>query len=118
MNKGMKKMPDPKKKNNASGPVRLSCPVSLAEGEGAKPRFSMLGYTGALVTGFWDDFIIDLSGMTANDRFAILRQHAPDRIVGVATSWSVDDAGFHIEGEFMSSTQDAREVLELGLSAV
>lgn len=110
----MKKMPDPKKKNNAPGPVRLSCPVSLAEGEGAKPRFSMLGYTGALVTAFWDDFIIDLSGMTANDRFAILRQHAPDRIVGVATSWSVDDAGFHIEGEFMSSTQDAREVLELG----
>lgn len=67
----------------------------------------MLGYTGALVTAFWEDFIIDLSGMTANDRFAILRQHAPDRIVGVATSWSVDDAGFHIEGEFMSSTQDA-----------
>ena len=69
----MKKMPDPKKKNKAPGPVRLSCPVSLAESEGAKPRFSMLGYTGALVTAFWDDFIIDLSGMTANDRFAILR---------------------------------------------
>ena len=65
MNKGMKKMPDPKKKNNAPGPVRLSCPVSLAEGEGAKPRFSMLGYTGALITCFWEDFIIDLSGMTA-----------------------------------------------------
>ena len=107
-------MPNPKKKNNAAGPVRLSCSVSLAEGEGAKPRFSMLGYTGALVTGFWDDFIIDLSGMTANDKFAILRQHQPDRIVGIASSWRVDDAGFHIEGEFVGSTQDAREVLELG----
>lgn len=107
-------MPNPKKKNNAAGPVRLSCPVSLAEGEGAKSRFSMLGYTGALVTGFWDDFIIDLSGMTANDKFAILRQHQPDRIVGIASSWRVDDAGFHIEGEFVGSTQDAREVLELG----
>lgn len=114
MIKRMKKMPNPKKKNNAAGPVRLSCPVSLAEGEGARPRFSMLGYTGALVTGFWDDFIIDLSGMTANDKFAILRQHQPDRIVGIASSWRVDDAGFHIEGEFVGSTQDAREVLELG----
>ena len=107
-------MPGPKKRNETAKPVRLSCPVSLAEAEGAKPRFSMLGYTGALITGFWDDFIIDLSGMTANDTFAILRQHAPDRVVGVATSWSVDDAGFHIEGDFLSSTEDAREVLELG----
>lgn len=110
----MKKMPNPKKKNNASGPVRLSCPVSLAESEGAKPRFSMLGYTGALITCFWEDFIIDLAGMTANETFAVLRQHDPNRVVGIATSWNVDASGFHLEGEFSGLTEAAREVLNLG----
>lgn len=96
-----------------NSPVQLACPVMMQEGEG-RPGFAMLGYTGALITCFWDDFIIDLNGMTAADRFAILRQHAPDRIVGVATSWNVDAEGFHILGEFSDVTDDAREVLALG----
>lgn len=106
-------MPEAKKRNSP-GPERLLGAVALAEAEGGKARFSMLGYTGARISGFWDDFIIDLSGMIADGRFAILRQHQPDRIVGTATAWRADDAGFHIEGDFSAVTEDAREVLALG----
>lgn len=70
----------------------------------------MLGHTGARITQFWDDFVIELSGMRADASFPILREHQRDRIVGKATSWSVDDAGFHILGEFSETTPDAKEV--------
>ena len=95
-----------------ASPVRLTCPAgcTLAAGEGGEGGFSMLGYTGARITQFWDDFVIELSGMGADASFPILREHQRDRIVGKATSWSVDDAGFHILGEFSETTPDAKEV--------
>ncbi len=95
-----------------TSPVRLTCPAgcTLAAGEGEEGGFSMLGYTGARITQFWDDFVIELSGMGADASFPILREHQRDRIVGKATSWSVDDAGFHILGEFSETTPDAKEI--------
>ena len=96
-------------------PIRLTVPAgcTLSAGEGGKTGFSMLGYTGARITCFWDDFIIELAGMSADASFPILREHQRDRVVGKATSWSVDDVGFHILGEFSEATPDAREVRAL-----
>ena len=60
-----------------TSPVRLTCPAgcTLAAGEGEEGGFSMLGYTGARITQFWDDFVIELSGMGADASFPILREH-------------------------------------------
>lgn len=103
---------------NAPRAVKLSAPVALladaAGTDGAAPaRFAILGYSGAPVEFYGWRFVISLSGMTAKPRFPVLREHMRDRIVGMAESWSVDEKGFHVEGNFSGATPDGKEALAL-----
>ena len=100
------------KKAFLASPVR--CLEAEEGGEGVKKRgFAVLAYTGAPVGTLFGRMVIDLSGMTAAERFPVLREHERDRIVGVAESWSLSDEGFALEGFFSAETDDAREVLRL-----
>lgn len=85
--------------------------VTLATGSDGVRRFKMLAYTGARVSGGFNDIIIDLAGVTLGaQRKPILLSHDPAKIVGFSESATIDGDGIRLEGVLSSATEAGREV--------
>jgi hypothetical protein len=93
--------------------LTASLELDLSKDE-SRPEFHMTAYTGQVLNlGWWGRFVFNVSGMRAKTKMPILREHMRDRIVGWSKKAWADGNNFLISGDFSSSTQDAREVLEL-----
>jgi HK97 family phage prohead protease len=102
------------------GPARASltatAPIEIqaAKGEGKRPTFDIVGYTGAvmLLDGFFNPVIIDLAGFKAGGQeIPALYLHELDRIVGQTDSVSIDAKGVRLTGTITGDNADATEVL-------
>ena len=80
-------------------------------------RFKMNpAYSGGPVFfAFWGKTIFDVQGLYFSAPLPALRQHAPDRGVGVIEKISQQGAALHAEGRFVESSPDGREVAALAL---
>lgn len=91
--------------------------VALADAgpDADKPaRFAILAYTGKVIDrGWWNPLVIDMSGITTQEKMPILRQHDHTRVVGLADTMSQDASGLYLEGSFSLVTMDGQEVLGL-----
>src|SRR5690606_20733629 len=87
---------------------------TAAAGEGKRPTFSIVGYTGIsmAVEGFYYPVILDMSGLkAASQTIPALRGHDPNRIVGQTDSVQVtSEATF--TGTITNDGSDAKEVTE------
>lgn len=96
--------------------LTLTAPFELvkAEGEEEAKKFMVTAYTGKLIDlGWYGKLIFDVDGMSAKEKFPVLREHERDRVVGIgAKAWN-DGKNFFIGGDFMTSTRDGREVRDL-----
>jgi phage head maturation protease len=102
------------------GPARASlaatAPIEIqaAKGEGTRPTFDIVGYTGAIMSleGFFNPVIIDLAGFKAGGQeIPALYLHELDRIVGQTDSVSIDAKGVRLTGTITGDNADATEVL-------
>jgi len=68
-------------------------------------RFSMLGYSGATIRSlFWDRLIIDISGIrTPEGKMPALREHIPDRPVGVIDKVTASTDKLSANGYFLTT---------------
>lgn len=98
--------------------LSLSAPVELVKGEGDQEdptrSFMITAYTGQVIDlGWFGKLVFDVKGMQAKEKFPVLREHKRDRVVGIGTrSWR-DKSRFYMGGDFVESTQDGKEVLDL-----
>lgn len=76
-------------------------------------RFKILAHTGNEMQVWGYRFVIDLAGIEYREVMPALRQHQPDRIVGMTDGGHVDAQGLHLTGVFLTETEDSREVLAL-----
>ena len=86
---------------------------SRADGSDALPTFDMTAYTGGLlhVRGFYRPVVIDLVGLSTNDRTAILFDHDTNRIVGQSTKVTVRSRSIKMFGVITGDGEAAREVV-------
>lgn len=94
---------------SAAAPVELTA----AESEGGRPRFSILGYTGAQVRvrGWYTPLIVDLAGLKpASQSIPALRDHDTSRIVGQTDAVAVG-SDVRLSGVITGDNEDAREVV-------
>lgn len=82
--------------------LSFHAPVELtaASGEGKRPTFSMVAYTGVAMNagGFYSPVIVELSGVRAGKgKTPIFLNHDPSQIVGQGEA-KVDSAGIRVEG--------------------
>jgi len=54
-----------------------------------------------------------VKGMTAKEKFPVLREHMRDKVVGIGSKTWRDKTNFYIGGEFAENTADGKEVLDL-----
>lgn len=98
--------------------LSLSALIELVKKDGGKddePKsFMITAYTGQLLDlGWFGKLVFDVQGMQAKEKFPVLREHKRDRVVGIGTrSWR-DEKRFYMGGDFVPSTRDGREVLDL-----
>ncbi len=93
---------------NATAPVVFQA----AAGEGKRPTFSIVGYTGAVmsISGFYTPVVVDLGGLkSTRERIPILKDHDPGRVVGHATA-EIDDQGVRLTGTITSDSLDATDI--------
>lgn len=93
----------------------LAVPVQIeaAKGEGKRPTFTIVGYTGAPVNvaGFFSPVILDLAGIkTPGQVIPALRSHDVDRIVGQTDAIKVGST-VELSGVITGENDDAREVV-------
>jgi phage major head subunit gpT-like protein/phage head maturation protease len=87
--------------------------IEAAAGEGKRPTFTIVGYTGApmIVGGFYTPVIVDLNGLkAARERIPILLDHDASRIVGQGTP-TIDSSGVKIEGTITGDDADGGKVV-------
>jgi phage major head subunit gpT-like protein/phage head maturation protease len=66
-----------------------SVDIQAAKGDGARPTFEIIGYTGAVmqVEGFFNPVVVDLAGVkTTGQQIPALFSHDLDRVVGLTSS--------------------------------
>jgi phage head maturation protease len=95
--------------------ITAAAPVEIraAEGEGKRPTFEIVGYTGAAmnVEGFYSPVIVELSGLVAErERIPILLGHDRERVIGQATP-TIDSGGVRLSGTITGDDDDARKVV-------
>lgn len=98
--------------------LSLTAPFQLEKkepgNESAEKGFMITAYTGQVIDlGWFGKFVFDVKGMKAKEKFPVLREHMRDRVVGIASRTWKDEHNFFIGGEFVSSTNDGKEVLDL-----
>lgn len=96
--------------------LRATLPIDIraAEAEGKRPRFDIVGYTGAPVylSNFYSPVIVDLAGLrAASQQIPALRGHDVDRIVGQTDAVKIDASGVRLEGAITGDNGDAQEVV-------
>jgi hypothetical protein len=97
---------------NLTAPMTLAPPAAPGEPKGK--NFLITAYTGAPVERCWGGpLIIATSGIKANAKMPVLREHTRDRVVGYSTKAWKENANFLIRGEFSAKTPDGQEVLAL-----
>lgn len=99
-------------------PVNLYSTVNLRKqiptvGSKATLDFDLVAYTGAPVSSWWGEFVIDIEGIETKSQVPILREHARDRVVGWSRETVKDDRGLVLSGSFTDKTDDGREVQTL-----
>jgi len=101
------------KAKNQRSALSLTSKPELSEFKaGDKAReFLITAYTGARISSWFGDIVVDISGIQTKEKMPILREHARDRVVGYGDAWKEDN--FYISGRFSQSTEDAREVMAL-----
>ena len=104
--------------NTAQNRLQLSVDTAIelraAEGEGKRPRFSMVAYTGApvVVGGFYTPVIIDLEGFkSASQEIPILFGHDMDKIVGQTETVTFNKSGVGLSGLVTGDNTYASEVV-------
>lgn len=91
-----------------------SIELKPAEGEGKRPTFSMVAYTGApvVVGGFYAPVVLDLSGMrVASQEIPILYHHDMERVVGQSDSVKIDASGVTLTGVVTGDNDHGKEVV-------
>lgn len=96
---------------------RLTCSIDLeelAEGDprSGNRRFSMLGYSGAVVRRQYGLAVFDLEGIEMKAKFPILLEHDPSRIVGFG-SGKVTPKGLECGGTIVTSQECGAQVADL-----
>lgn len=81
--------------------------------DGGKRKFAITAYTGQVVTKWWEDIVIKLSGIQSKKKLPVFRQHDPLKIVGVANKKDIKAGKLIFNGEFSSVTQDSQDVQDL-----
>lgn len=77
-------------------------------------RFRMVGYTGATVSRWYGDLIIDLSGMSNTGLpLPALLSHKADKVSGVIESFDIADDGLVEEGFFVDTEAGNQVVSEM-----
>jgi hypothetical protein len=94
--------------------LTLSAPFNLAnKGLSDGNSFLITAYTGAIIERGWlGKTIIDVAGISAKEKFPILREHQRDRIVGIGGKAWNEGKNFFVRGDFIAST-DGKEVRDL-----
>lgn len=85
---------------------------AAADGAPARPRFDIVGYTGAVVNlgNFYTPVIVDLAGLkTTGQEIPALRDHDQGRIVGQTTSVKIG-TDVRLEGIITGDNPDAVEI--------
>ena len=95
--------------------ITATAPVEIqaAGGEGKRPTFSIVGYTGAVMSvgGFYSQVILDLTGLkAAGQEIPALRSHDHDRIVGQTDAVRIDAEGVRLTGTITGDNTDAAEI--------
>lgn len=97
--------------------VNLLSRVELKKSQDGKdPKtcdFELVAYTGAAVSSWWGDFVIDIEGIETKSQVPILREHARDRVVGWSRRTIKDDRGIVLAASFTDKTEDGKEVQAL-----
>lgn len=101
------------KAKNQRSALNLTSKLDLSEfKDGDRAReFLITAYTGAKISSWFGDIMIDIPGIQTKEKMPILREHFRDRVVGYGDAWKEDN--FYISGKFSNSTQDAKEVMAL-----
>lgn len=98
--------------------LTLTAPFELKmkEGEEEATSFLVTAYTGKVIDlGWFGKLVFDVAGMSAKEKFPVLREHKRDRIVGIGDrSWS-DGKNFFMGGDFAVNTKDGQEVRDLAV---
>lgn len=93
--------------------IGMPVEIEAARGEGKRPTFSIVGYTGAPmnVFGFFSPVIVDLVGMrAASQEIPALRDHDTGRIVGQTSAISIGKE-VTLSGTITGDNADATEVV-------
>lgn len=102
---------------NAAGRFKVeAAPAPGKDGKKKLPTFTMVGYTGDVMTpgGWMLPIIVDLDGVIVpSQQRPILRGHDHNRVVGHSTQITVGDDGILAEGVISGVGPDATEVVGL-----
>lgn len=96
----------------AATAVSLDLEAKAGDGSTSRPRFEIVGYTGAPmnVMGFYSPVILDLSGLrAASQEIPALRDHDTSRIVGQTDSVKIG-TDVRLSGIITGENSDATEV--------
>lgn len=86
--------------------------IQAADGSNELSKFTMHAYTGGRMrVGWYGDAVVDLDGLEHDASMPILRDHNPGKVVGHATSISIDSDGLRVAGVVSGAGTDAREVV-------
>lgn len=84
------------------------------EDKESSKEFMITAYTGQVIDlGWFGKFVFDVKGMKAKEKFPVLREHIREKVVGIASRTWKDEKNFYIGGEFVDTTADGKEVLDL-----
>lgn len=94
-------------------PVTLSAELRRSPDEAKSGQFSIVGYTGAEITSWWGNFVIDIAGIQVKKQTPVLREHERDRVIGWSNKVLKDERGLVFEGGFTDKTKDGQEARAL-----
>lgn len=87
---------------------------AFEEAEGRKPgEVEIVAYTGDAVKSWFGPIIVDLAGRKAGEKHPLLRQHNPEKALGVANSAEVVDNELLVRGQIAVKTSEGADVREL-----
>lgn len=98
--------------------LTLTAPFELIrkDNETEVKEFMVTAYTGKVIDlGWFGNLIFDVTGMSAKEKFPVLREHKRDRIVGIGDRAWNDGKNFFIGGNFMTGAMDGKEVRDFAL---
>jgi hypothetical protein len=110
----MSKIPDKKKITHITLTATPEIDFGDGEGDGKSkklPTFTMVAYTGDLVTVYGTRMIVDLQGMSIpKQKIPIRFQHDPDKGVGHTTAVRIEKNNIICEGIISRETEFARDI--------